>query len=168
MDKLNLEDFVRKHRSDFDYLDPSESVWNNLSKSLEKKKTIRFNPILFKIAAVFLGIAIISTLVFRFETNSQKNRIVPGDPEINELLEAEAFYSRQVSGKLAEIRKCYILHPELKNQVESDLNELESMYNNLRKDLKDNLSSKTVIEAMIENSRFRMKIVEDVLEQIEC
>ncbi len=168
MNKLNLEDFIRKNRNEFDQQEPSEMVWLNLSKNLKKKKVIHYNPVLFRIAAVVTGIAIISVIVFRNDLFTKRNLIVSGDPEINELLEAEAFYSRQVSGKLAAIRKCYVLHPELKNEVETDLNELETMYKSLRQDLKENLSSRAVIEAMIENSRYRLKVVDDVLEQIEC
>ena len=61
-----------------------------------------------------------------------------------------------------------IFHPELKAQIEGDLNELETMYMSLKSDLKDNVSNKEVIEAMIENNRNRMKLVDDVLEQINC
>jgi len=83
-------------------------------------------------------------------------------------MEAEAFYAQEVSGKLAEIQKCYKVYPELKSEIEGDLNELEAMYMSLKKDLRENVSNKEVIEAMIENNRYRMKLVEDVLEQINC
>lgn len=83
-------------------------------------------------------------------------------------MEAEAFYAQEVSGKLAEIQKCYQVYPELKTEIEGDLNELESMYLSLKNDLKENISNKEVIEAMIENNRNRMKLVDDVLEQINC
>ncbi|MBV5348589.1 hypothetical protein JZU61_02865, partial [bacterium] len=64
--------------------------------------------------------------------------------------------------------KCYKVYPELKMEIEGDLNELESMYLSLKSDLKENISNKEVIEAMIENNRNRMKLVDDVLEQINC
>jgi hypothetical protein len=83
-------------------------------------------------------------------------------------MEAEAFYAQQVDSKLKEIQKCYYTFPELKEEVEADLNELEVMYKVLKIDLRENISSKTVIEAMIENNRYRLKLVDDVLEQINC
>ena len=49
-----------------------------------------------------------------------------------------------------------------------DLTELEEMYKVLQLDLKDNISNKAVIEAMIDNNRTRMKLVDDVLKQINC
>ena len=60
------------------------------------------------------------------------------------------------------------IREELKEEVENDLNELENMYQVLKVDLKDNISNKVVIEAMIENNRYRLKLVDDVLEQIKC
>ncbi len=83
-------------------------------------------------------------------------------------MEAEAFYAQQVSSKLQEIQKCYYTFPELKTEIESDLNELEQMYRVLKTDLQENISNKSVIEAMIENNRFRLKLCDNVLEQIKC
>ena len=42
------------------------------------------------------------------------------------------------------------------------------MYNSLKSDLNENVAKKTVIEAMIENNRYRLKMVDEVLEQINC
>jgi hypothetical protein len=90
------------------------------------------------------------------------------DPELQELIEAEAYYASQVNGKLEEIRKCYDTFPEIKDEVESDLIELQEMYNSLKTDLNENISKKAVIEAMIENNRYRLKMVDQVLDQINC
>jgi hypothetical protein len=90
------------------------------------------------------------------------------DPELKELIEAEAFYASQVNEKMDEIRKCYTTFPEIKEEVEMDLTELQEMYNVLKTDLKENVSNKEVIEAMIENNRYRLKMVDQVLDQINC
>ena len=42
------------------------------------------------------------------------------------------------------------------------------MYKVLKSELDENISNKSVIEAMIENNRFRLKLCDDVLEQIKC
>jgi len=69
---------------------------------------------------------------------------------------------------LKEIRKCYYTYPELEDEIETDLSELESMYKVLKTDLEENISNRSVIEAMIENNRYRLKLCDDVLEQINC
>ena len=97
-----------------------------------------------------------------------RNSVENIDPEMVELIEAEAYYAGQVSKKMEEIKKCYDTFPVIKDDVEADLNELQEMYNTLKTDLGENISKKEVIEAMIENNRHRLKMVDEVLEQINC
>ena len=69
---------------------------------------------------------------------------------------------------MEEIEKCYKVYPELKMDIESDLFELEKMYKELENDLEDNLYNREVIEAMIQNNRQRLEMVDRVLNQINC
>jgi hypothetical protein len=166
-----LEKFVNENRHEFDPLLPSDRMWEAISGQLNeepKSKIRKFSWM--KIAAVIILALAIPTVIYQIKFSDQKQsaKTVQVDPEIQELIEAEAFYAQEVSGKLAEINKCYKVHPELKIEIEGDLNELESMYLSLKSDLKENISNKEVIEAMIENNRNRMKLVDDVLEQINC
>lgn len=123
-----------------------------------------------KVAAMVAVILAVPAIVYqlRFAHQAQTAKAVQVDPDVQELMEAEAFYAQEVSVKLVEIQKCYKIYPELKSEIEGDLNELETMYLSLKKDLKENISNKEVIEAMIDNNRNRMKLVDDVLEQINC
>ena len=166
-----LEKFVNENRHEFDQLEPSDRMWEAISGQLneEPKRKIRKFPWM-KIAAVLVLALAIPTVIYQVKFSEQKQsaKVVHVDPEVQELIEAEAFYAQEVSGKLAEIQKCYKVYPELKMEIEGDLNELESMYISLKSDLKENISNKEVIEAMIENNRNRMKLVDDVLEQINC
>jgi len=166
-----LEKFVNENRHEFDQLEPSDRMWEAISGQLNeepKRKIGKFSWM--KIAAVLILALAIPTVIYQVKFSDQKQsaKAVNVDPEVQELIEAEAFYAQEVSGKLAEIQKCYKVYPELKMEIEGDLNELESMYISLKSDLKENISNKEVIEAMIENNRNRMKLVDDVLEQINC
>lgn len=171
MKRDRLESFVEENRHEFDYMEPSEKVWEaiNLKLDQDQKKPER-KFLLLKIAALIVLVLAIPAVIYLQSGNTRfgaKNN-VPVDPEIQELMEAEAYYAEEVSGKLAEIQKCYKVHPELKSEIETDLSELESMYISLKKDLHENISNREVIEAMIENNRNRMKLVDEVLEQINC
>jgi len=117
-----------------------------------------------------LAIAVVFTVLI-MKTNvftPRDLKVQTDDPELVELLEAEAFYANQVNGKLEEIRKCYDTYPEIKEEVELDLIELQEMYNTLKIDLNENISKKAVIEAMIENNRNQLEMVDQVLDQINC
>ena len=171
MKRDRLESFVEENRHEFDHLEPSDKLWAAISTQLDekpKKKISKFGwlKVAAVIAVIILGPALIYQIGFSDRHPLAKN--IQIDPEIQELMEAEAYYAQEVSGKLAEIQKCYQVHPEIKMEIEGDLNELEMMYHDLKNDLKENISNKEVIEAMIENNRFRLELVDDVLEQINC
>ena len=171
MKKDQLESFITENRTSFDVHSPSPDLWEKLNTQIhqQKKKHWSKNRWL-QIAAVFAVIVFGSAIVMNsiFLPSQQLNLSADADSEVRELIEAEAYYAQQVNGKMKEIRKCYKLIPELQMEVENDLIELEDMYKSLRLDLKENFSSKEVIEAMIENNRYRMKLVDEVLEQINC
>lgn len=162
-----LEDFVKTNREKFDNLEPSPEVWGKIQGNVDKVKKIRLQTYIVRVAAIIAIVAVSAILInntlFRYSRVSSTS-----DPEINELLDTEKYYAQKVNGKLKEIRKCYATFPDIKDEVETDLNELESMYNSLKNDLKDNISNKTVIEAMIENNRNRLELVDSILEQVEC
>lgn len=164
-----LDDFIKANRDEFNFHDPSPEVWERIAAKNKKTKVVLMQSYIVRVAAV-IAIAAISSAVL-WQTNilgTGDFAMNTTDPEILELIESEAFYAHQVDSKLQEIRKCYYTFPELKEEVETDLKELEAMYKVLKTDLRENISNKTVIEAMIENNRYRLKLVDDVLEQINC
>ena len=164
-----LEDYIKENREAFDQLEPSEKVWEQISKSKHKPQKVSMVSYLLRVAAVVTIAVIITVIVAKTGIfNSEEKEMLTEDPELRELIEAEAFYASQVNEKMDEIRKCYDTFPEIKEEVETDLTELQEMYEVLKIDLKDNISKKEVIEAMIENNRFRLKMVDEVLDQINC
>lgn len=166
-----LESFVNENRHEFDRMEPSDKMWEAISSQLNKQPKQQIRKLNWmKVAVIIAAVALVPAVLYQVNWSGQKQTAKAAlvDPEVRELMEAEAFYAQEVSGKLKEIQKCYQVYPELKSEIEGDLNELESMYLSLKNDLKENVSNKEVIEAMIENNRYRMKLVEDVLEQINC
>lgn len=163
-----LEKFITANRKAFDELEPSPEVWKKVKENSAKTKRLRLNPILFRVAAVIAVAVLVTGLLLKSNIFSSQQSAFSADPELKELLEAESYYAQEVTTKMKEINKCYYTYPELKQEIETDLHELEEMYFDLKKDLKEGVSNKTVIEAMIENNRYRLKLVDDVLEQINC
>jgi len=163
-----LEEFIKDQREEFDFREPSPELWERINKKTEPKKVIPFRKYFLRAAVVLVVISLSAVLVMQSDTFSSQRMAKNADPELLELMETEAYYSSQVDKKMKEIRKCYIVSPELKDEVETDMNELEDMYRVLKSDLEENISSKSVIEAMIENNRYRLKLCDDVLEQINC
>ncbi len=164
-----LEDFIKTNRNEFDFREPSPKVWAKISAKNRVPKVITMRSYIIRAAAVIAIIVATSAVLLQTNILNRNNYTsYSNNPEMKELIEAEAFYAQQVNSKLKEIQKCYNTYPELKEEVEIDLNELEAMYKVLKTDLRENISNKQVIEAMIENNRYRLKLVDDVLEQINC
>lgn len=164
-----LEEFMRDNKDDFDSKLPSPELWDKIESRLDKKDSGRFKiwKLAAAVAAVFI-FAMLGTIFLRQETGDSERFANINDPEMKNLLETEAFYSEKVSSKINEIEKCYKIYPDLKVDIENDLNELDNMYKELENDLKDNFYNKEVIEAMIQNNRLRLEMVDRVLDQINC
>jgi len=168
MKQDRLEEFVKANRDDFDFREPSPELWQRIANQETQKKVVPFRKYLYRAAVILVIISIGTAVIWQSGMFSSNRMAKNADPELLELMETEEYYSSQVDKKMQEIRKCYYTNPELKDEVESDLNELESMYKVLKTDLEDNISNRSVIEAMIENNRYRLKLCDDVLEQIKC
>mgnify|MGYP001102269792 CR=1 FL=1 len=166
--KDRLESFIENNRDSFDAYEPRERVWDGLKN--RKKKVISVNKrkwtlYVSRIAAASL-IFIASYAFHEFMENrnttagKQKDELYQSVPELKE---AEIYYNTMVSQKLEELEPYFTSMPALKNDLNQDLTELDSTYSSLKKDLKDNIANDQVIEAMIQNYRMKLQILEDLL-----
>lgn len=163
-----MEEFIKANREEFDFRTPSPEVWDKIDAATKKTKVVSMRHYFIRAAAVAVILIATGIVLWQTNLNSPARLAENADPELKELIEAEAFYSHQVNKKMKEIQKCYYTIPELKDEIETDLNELEGMYQRLKNDLEENISNKSVIEAMIENNRYRLQLCDDVLNQINC
>jgi hypothetical protein len=171
--KNNLEEFIIRQRSDFNLQVPSERIWERVNtRVVNSQKNIRFSKVFYRIAAAFVLIFSIAFLTYHYNKNSNEENDLYGfatnSPEIIELRDAEIFYKSQINEKMFLLEKCSQSHPDLVLEVERDLTELDHQYNSLKNDLEENVSNQEVIDAMIENNREKLGLIENVLTQINC
>jgi len=171
MKKDRLEQFIAENRDQFDLYDPGEKTWDGISKRIQKhRRSPRWRTILWRAAAVI----IIFTLSFFVHDYLQRHDILTGKRvkriqpvEIPELQEAEIYYANLVDEKIREIEPLLEDHPELGNELKNNLEELDSIYAELQKDLIDNIANDEVVEAMIQNYRLKLDILEDLLDYLQ-
>lgn len=164
-----LEDFMRVNRDDFDMQLPSLDVWDKIETKLAKEERGKFK--IWKVSAAVAAVLVLALVTTFMINRPDKGKIRYADindPVMKNLVETEAFYAKEVSEKMMEIKKCYNIYPELKVDIENDLNELDKMYQELQHDLNENYYNREVIEAMIQNNRLRLEMVDRVLDQINC
>ena len=172
--KDRLEQFIEENRDSFDsYSMPDEnSMWEKITYKRGKKPGRRVYMKYFYRAASVLLIFSVSYLINDFIHNYRGERIAEKKmndiyEQIPELKEAEKYYSSLVSSKLKEIKPFLAGNPALGKDVNIDLQELDSVYASLKNDLKDNVANDQIIEAMIQNYRLKLGILEDLYSELK-
>jgi len=167
--KDRLEEFVRNHSEEFDILEPRQELWKNIEKSIKPRRTLGWKYYVSRAAIVvfLIGATLIGQRVWM--SRGQNITARNSDIEINipELKEAEMYYDGMINAKLNEVKPMLSGYPTLEVELESDLSELDSIYSALKNDLKDDIANQEVIEAMIQNYRLRIEILEDILSFLE-
>jgi hypothetical protein len=169
--KDKLEKFILENREKFDLHEPGEGIWEKIEKNIKPKKSINWRRVIGRAAAVLVIFAASYMVhdiidgrnreIARSRTRREKELIIP------ELKEAEVYYSNLINEKLQEIKPMFSENPKLEKEIRYDLNQLDSIYGDLKNDLRDNIANQEVIEAMIQNYRMRLSILEDVLSQMK-
>ena len=166
-DKLKI--YADKHREDFDqYSLNLDDAWQVIEKELSRheKKTIHLPwRSIVKMTAVILVLMMVGIgyYVNGLRSNMDENGIALRNISV-ELADTEAFYTSKIEEKLALINaSAEIVEPEVHAQLEI----LDDEYTSLRNDLKDNANSEEVINAMIENYRLKLRLLEKILEEIQ-
>jgi len=161
-----LEDFVRKHRDQFDPYEPDPSVWLKIQPEggIRRKRTgMRWLRVAAAVAVIFAG----SAAGYYFLTGGHGRAEQYGSELPGEVLETEQYYSRMVAERYSELGPYLADDPQTRELLRSDMEELDQVYEELKEDLKDNVSNSEVIEAMILNYRMKLEILEDLLHQLK-
>jgi hypothetical protein len=161
-----LEEQIRRNREDLDRYDAREGLWKGIRKKLKKENsTIRQ---WISIAAMFIVILGTALLLFRPVFRwSESNRHGKNDDSYMQhnpqLKETEVYYNNLVNSLYSEATPLLTNNPEIKNELNTDLAHLDSICVGIKKDLKDNISNQDVVEALIQNYRIKIHILEDML-----
>ncbi len=155
MDKL--EEQIRQNREELDRHTPPAGMWEKIRKELKKGKTISQRWIsIAAMIAVILGTAIILFRpVYRLSAPLTQN--------IPQLRETEVYYNNLVHSLYKEAAPLLTNNPDIKKELNYDMSHLDSICADLKNDLKDNISNKEVVEALIQNYRIKIQILEDMV-----
>lgn len=168
--KDSFERFVEEHRIEFDIHSPEEKIWAGIRKRIAPRamKSHKWLRIVSRVAAVLLIFAA-SYAFHEFMDHRSEKKLLADDIYhlIPELKEAEVFYTNQVNARLSELKPYLSSYPNLREEIHADLGELDLAYQSLKSDLKDNIANEAVVEAMIQNYRIKLEILEDLLIELK-
>jgi hypothetical protein len=164
MDKL--EEFIKNNREDLDRYIPPSGIWKGVNRRLRMRK-YPFNRWL-AIAAMFVVILGSAVILFRSGNIVALNaRLKGSDASLNslspQLKETEIYYNNMVNSLYREASPMLTANPEIEKELSTDISQLDSICVEIKKDLKDNVDNQEVVEALIQNYRIKIRILEDML-----
>jgi hypothetical protein len=174
MNPDKLEDFIRQNRPEFDDQEPDPAIWDRIGKPKRRIIHMNWRRITWQAAAVV--IIFISSYYFhgymasrRIPEQQKSARELSGDnsPMAQQLAEAEAFYASKIDYTRDEVFRLAGDRPQIREEVNREMVDLDKVFEDLKKDLKDNTDNEEVIEAMIQNYRMKLDILEEMLRQLK-
>jgi ribonucleotide reductase alpha subunit len=161
-----LEEQIRSNREDLDRYNAPEGLWKGIRKRLIKRNSTYRQWL--SIAAMFVVILSTALLLFRpvfsWSDSARRGKNDDSYMQLNpQLKETEAYYNNLVNSLYSKATPLLTNNPEIRKELNTDLAHLDSIFVDIKKDLKDNISNQDVVEALIQNYRIKIRILEDML-----
>ena len=162
-----LEKYIVEHKEEFNQnkLDEHDKLklWSQISNALpdQTKKTIPlWKSPMFRVAAsiiVFVGCAFTFFMI---------NQSSPNQQVVNqELYDIDNHYKLIVNNQIELIKN----NPNFSNGDKEDflslIDDLDKEYNNLKQELKEDINNQKIIEAIINNYRKKIELMQNLLQR---
>jgi hypothetical protein len=166
----DLDNIIQKNRELFNTNEPSDGHFERFEQKLNKlnstKKTYTFGYIL-KAAAVAILVVLSGLWVFDNINETKINEGIALSEISPEYGEVEMYYTHLVNQKFGEIKQSTSLDSLQKEILVHELNNMDSIYENLKKDLTENPNDKRVINAMIQHYQLKVEVMNQILSQLQ-
>ncbi len=157
-----LEGYVKENRSEFDgEFGGEDRLWKGIEKNMGGDKPNVVN-ILWKVAAVLF---MVTTGWLLFDKSTEENNDGSLSAQTEEFLQAENFYSTMIMEKKMLIQEYD--QTDLVEEFEKDLQDLDLLYEQLKDGFDDLKGDEQMINAMINNLRLRVEILNRQIEVLE-
>jgi len=162
-DKDHLEEFIKENRSSFDTYEAPKGLWDKVEKDLDRSVSKPTQVLWYWKAAVVVLLAAVTFLIA--DKYTPKAEAQQQLSEFTEFEELETFYTSIISKKEIKLEEA-LRGEEAINYLESDIEELELLYNDLRKVYTEEQSSQEVSERLIHLLRQRIHLINSQLDII--
>jgi len=174
MKKDNLEQYIDRNKEAFDSLEPPVMAWEAIKKELpedKKVKVTKFWTYTWRVAAavlIFTSAWLLNdyTDYKKSQPQTSPSEAVATNPAMNELMDAEAYYTSQISNKQVELAAYAKLHPEIIEDLKKEFQEMDKDQDQLKKDLAESNANEKVIEAIILSYRVKIEILDQMLTEL--
>ncbi len=163
----DLEKYIKENKPLFDEHKADRSkMWDNIESRIEtpKSNTLWKSPLL-KIAASIL-ILISGVSVYNLSNISGFNQNLQNNTVHNELRDIDTYYKGLVSFQVQLVKNNQKLQSKDKKEFLSFMDELDKEYDALKLEMAKNLNNEYILEAIINNYKKRIELIENLLKQI--
>lgn len=171
--KDKLERYIAENRDQFDREIPDPEIWKKVERNIRPEPSFKWGRLLLRaagVAAIFALSFMASEFIHRQRNEGLRSDRSSGrekDVLIPELQEAEAYYTGIINAKLEELKPIMLSCPSLEEDLMTDFTELDSISQELKMDLRDNIANEEVIQAIIDNYRMKIEILEMMMEELD-
>jgi len=163
----NLERFIRENRELFDEEPPRghEERFRNKRAPLRRDRFLhRMLPFL-RIAGVVL-MFFISTL-WILEHSGVLAGPAAGRKSVYEYQETEHYYLTRINARLSSLENMHFLGDSTQKKIlYSELNDMDSLYRELQKELKMNPGDERLLRAMTEYYEIKLEVLNNIIQQL--
>lgn len=153
-----LKDYIDHNKDAFDSLEAPAGAWASINEELHGKKKIRLSIIRY--GTVAIAAALIGVFVYMGVMQQAEPVLTAEETAMTEM---ELYYITKVNRQREKVYQVSDKYPELKSEMDKDLAELDTIMIELKRDLDDNVDNAEVVEAMIQNYRMKLTILEDIM-----
>ena len=165
-----LEEYISKNREELDRYTPSNDVWKGIRGNMNYR---RRNLTLWFSAAAMI-VVILTTAVLFYVGKERDNYVLNRrDADIllmkanPELIESEIYYNNLIHDLYLQATPLLTNNPDIEKELINDLSHLDSICADIKKDLRDNVANQEVVEALINNYRIKIRILENMLNTLK-
>jgi len=166
--KDRLENFILERREEFDHLEPNPAVLERIQKEIGQQDQsgggFNFNFIWRAAALVLLAVSVF--LLVERQSLKQDNMVATVEDINPEFYEAEGYFTQMIEEKQAVLVAYRNEYPDLITDFETDIDKLDQMYSQLKKELKSE-NTEQVVDALIQNLQLRIDILNQQLVILE-
>jgi hypothetical protein len=171
--KDSMKDFIQQNKDSFDSFEPSENLWEKIEqKSVKPIRMVSLSSVLrvAAVAVILMGVGLFFLLqeteqpIAEVEAPVEEEQVVPLSLAnmSSEMAEVEVYYTTQISERMKELDQ-YEVDPDMLLEIEF----LQNDYEELKKELGQGADRAKIVEAMIENYRLRIEILELILNELK-
>ncbi len=167
----DIDKIIHENRKAFDSYEPSDGHFERFESLLKNKNNIHTFKIrtyrILRFAAVILLAMVSSLWVYEHTFQNSISSGIALHEVSKEYKEVEFYYTSQINNDFEKIKNIHFTDNTQKTMLLNELSDMDTIYKNLKYDLKSNPNDERIINAMIEHYQTKVAVMNQILNQLQ-